>query len=330
METIMRLDSTAIRAIAFTLLTASAMAPAQEAAWPTRPVHLVVPGGPGSVTDAKSRWLAARLGPRLGQTVVVENKPGAGGILGTEFGARSAPDGYTLILVHQGTLALNPHLYAKLGYDPLKDFAPITYLGVNPLILAVPPSMPAKTLADLVRLAKDKPGQLNFGSPGVGTPPHVAAEVFKRAAGIDVMHVPYSGGGQSLAALLAGQLAFSIEGPAAQLPQVLGNRLRALAVTGSKRLPSLPDVPTMAEAGYPAAEYLSWVGIAAPARTPAPIIDRVYREIRDILATDEARESFAAEGTEPIAIPPAAFAEFIRDDYTKWGRVIHEAGIRIE
>ena len=303
---------------------------AQDTAWPTRPVRIIVPSGPGSVTDAQARWLSARLAPLLGQSVIVDNHPGAGGNIGTTLGSHSAPDGYTLTIVHQGTMAFNPHLYSKLAFDPLTDFAPITYLGVNPLLLAVSLNVPATSVAELVKLAKAKPSELNFGSPGIGTPPHMASELFKRAAGIDVVHVPYSGGGPAMTALIAGVITFSIEGTATQVPQALAGRVRPLAVTGPRRLALLPDVPTMAEAGYPGAEYLAWTGIAAPARTPKRIVDRIYSEISKVLATDEAREWFGAAGADPRADPPDVFAATIRADYAKWGKIIREAGIRID
>lgn len=319
---------TALAVAAMAGVAASAVA--QDAAWPTKAIRIIVPSGAGSVSDAQARWLSARLAPLLAQPVIVENKPGAGGNIGTEMGARSAPDGYTLTIVHQGTMAFNPHLYSRPGYEPLTDFAPITYLGVNPLLLAVYPGAPVTTVAELVQLAKSKPGLLNFGSPGIGTPPHMASELFKRAAGIDVVHIPYKGGGESMAALLAGQITFSIEGTYTQLPQAVAGRSRPLAVTGPRRLPSLPDVPTMAEAGFPGAEYLAWSGIAAPANTPKPIIDRIYREISKVLATDEAREWFGAAGADPRAVPPEVFAATIRADDAKWGKIIRDLGIRIE
>jgi tripartite-type tricarboxylate transporter receptor subunit TctC len=317
-------------ALAITTALLAPAAAAQSSAWPSRPIHLIVPGGPGSVSDAQARWLAAHLEPLLGQPIVVDNRPGAGGNVGTQLGAQSTPDGYTLTIVHQGTMVFNPHLYAHPGYQPLVDFAPITYLGVNPLLLAVPTSVPVTSVAELVRLAKEKPGQLNFGSPGIGTPPHMAAELFKRAAAIDVQHIPYKGGGESMNALLGGQVTFSIEGTAAQLPQALAGRLRPLAVTGPVRLAALPNVPTMAEAGFPAAEYMAWTGIAAPSKTPRPVIDRLQAGIAKILATDEAKEWFRNSGAEPNAISPEAFTATIRADDVKWGKVIRDAGIRVE
>lgn len=303
---------------------------AAEAAWPSKPIRIIAPGDPGGVLDIRARWLAERLTPLLGQSVVVEPKPGAGGSIATAEGARSAPDGYTLTIIHLGTMAVNPHLYARLGYDPLADFAPITTLTTGPLLLSVNPGVPANTVAELVRLAKAKPGQLNYGSAGIGTPSHLAGEMFKRAAGIDVVHVPYKGGALAVAAVIAGQITFIVESPSVQLQHVKSGRLRALAVTGPPRMASLPDVPTAGEAGVPGFEFYGWTGIAAPAGTPKPIIDRLYLEIGKIMATAEARDWLELIASYPRTDTPEVFAAGIRADHAKWGKVIREAGIRLE
>jgi tripartite-type tricarboxylate transporter receptor subunit TctC len=303
---------------------------AADPAWPNKPVRIIVPGDPGGVLDVRARWLAERLTPLLGQSVLVEPKPGAGGSIGTAEGARSAADGYTLTLIHLGTMAANPHLYARLGYDPLADFAPITLLTTGPLLLTVNPGVMANSVAELVRLAKARPGQLNYGSPGVGTPSHLAGELFKRAAGIDVVHVPYKGGALAVAALMAGQIDFIVESPSIQLQHVKSGRLRALAVTGPPRLASLPDIPTAGEAGVPGFEFYGWTGIAAPAGTPKPIIDRLYLEIAKVMATREARDWLELIASYPRTDTPEVFAAGIRADHAKWGKVIREAGIRLE
>lgn len=317
-----------LAALALALLAAAA-AGAQPAPWPTRPIKLVA-GGVGSVTDIRARWLAERLGRALGQPVIVENNAAAGGNVGAEAVARSSPDGHTLLLIHQGTAAFNPHLFARTGYDPLSDFAPITRWGFGSLLLTVPPAVPASSVAELVALARAQPGALNFGSPGVGTPPHLASELFKRAAGIEAAHIPYKGGGALMSAMLAGQLSWTIEGLTAQLPHVRNGSLRALAVTGAERSPSLPNVPTVAEAGIAGYEFAGWTGLAAPAGTPRQVIDRLHAEIARISATDEARDWFAAGGAEAGLLSPDAFADFIRAEHTRWGKVIREAGIRME
>jgi tripartite-type tricarboxylate transporter receptor subunit TctC len=301
-----------------------------QSGWPGKPVRIVVAGGTGGVVDIRARWLAERLSTGLGQPVIVENRAGAGGNIGTQSVARSEPDGRTLLFVHQGTMAINPHLYPHTGYDPLTDFAPITRLGVGPLLLTVNRDVPAHSVAELVQLAKARPGALNYGSPGIGTPPHLASELFKRAAGIQATHVPYKGGGALMTDLLAGHLTWSMDGMNTQLPHVKSGRLRALAVTGPRRLQSLPDLPTIAEAGVPGYEYLSWTGVSAPAGTPRPVIAQLYQEISNLSATPEAREYFSSFGLDAGIEPPEEFASFIKAEYVKWGAVIHDAGIRLE
>ncbi|MDM0001176.1 tripartite tricarboxylate transporter substrate-binding protein [Variovorax sp. J22P240] len=307
----------------------AAVAQAQPAPWPTRPLKIVA-GGVGSVTDIRARWLAERLGSAFGHPVIVENNAAAGGNIGAAAVAHSAPDGYTLLLIHQGTAAFNPYLFARTGYDPLADFAPITRWGHGSLLLTVAPGVPVNSVRELVALAKTKPGALNFASPGVGTPPHLASELFKRAAGIDAVHVPYKGGGAMMGALLAGQVTWVIEGLTAQLPHVRTGSLRALGVTGATRSPSLPEVPTIAEAGVGGYEFAGWTGIAAPANTPRPVVDRIHTEIARVSSTDEARAWFASGGAEPGLMTPEAFGEFIRSENMRWGQVIREAGIRME
>jgi tripartite-type tricarboxylate transporter receptor subunit TctC len=297
--------------------------------WPSRPLRLIA-SGVGGVPDIRARWLAERLTRALAQPVVVENIGGAGGSLGAGMAARSAPDGYTLAIVHQGTLAINPHLNAQLGYDALKDFAPITRCGIGPLLLSVRADAPIGSLRDLVAQAKARPGAMNYGSPGVGSPPHLASELLKRMAGFDATHVPYKGGGALLTDLLGGQITWSFDGPTAQMPHVRSGRLRALAVSGTQRLPALPEVPTVAEAGVPGYEFLGWTGIAAPAATPGPVIARLHAEIAKVLSTAEARDWFASLGAEPGLQTPEEFAAFIRAEYAKWGQVIRDAGIKLE
>jgi tripartite-type tricarboxylate transporter receptor subunit TctC len=303
---------------------------AQERAWPAKPIRLIVPGGAGGVVDIRARWLAERLAQRLDQTVYVENLPGAGGNLGTAQAAHAAPDGYTLAMIHQGTMTINPHLYGRPGYDPLKDFAPIARIGAGPLVLAVNSALPVTSVAQLVALAKERPGQLTFGSPGIGTPPHLAGEIFQRAAGIRLTHVPYRGGAQAVSDLIGGQISMSIEGTNVQLPFVRSGQLRALAVTGPRRLDILPDVPTVAEAGVAGYEFIGWVGIAAPAATAQPIVDRLQREIAAVLASQQARDWFASYGLDRGEDSPKAFAEQIRAEYTLFGRLIHATGIKVE
>ena len=298
--------------------------------YPSRPIRLIAPSAPGSPVDIRARWLADALAPALGQPVVVENRAGAGGNIGTEAAAKSIPDGYTLLLAHQGTFAINPHLYAKTGYDPITDFAPVTRLVLSPMVLAVNPSLPVNSVEDLIRLAREKPGQLTFGSAGNGTPPHMAGELFKRTAKIDVVHVPYKGASPALVDLMAGRLSYTFDSAAIQLPQVRAGKIKALAVTGSKRLASLPDVPTVSESGLSGFEYWSWMGICAPVGTPRETVSLLNRTIVGILGSKQAREWFAAQGGEPKGEAPEAFAAFIKAEYAKWGSVVRAGGITIE
>ena len=298
--------------------------------YPTKPLRLIAPAGPGSVTDTRARWIAEQLSARLGQPVVVENKAGAGGSIGTELAARSAPDGYTIVLAHQGTFAINPHVYERLGYDPVKDFAPVSRVVVSALLLAVPADAPVKSVAELLELAKQSPGRLTYGSSGTGTPPHLAAELFKRMAGIETVHVPYKSGAPALVDLMAGRLSYTFDGLAVQMPQVKAGKIRALGVTSGQRFAWLPDIPTVAESGLPGFEYWSWQGICAPAGTPGPIVARLNQEIGWVLATQQARDWFAAQGGEPLAETPEQFRAFIAAEYARWGKVVREAGIKAE
>ena len=271
----------------------------QGAAWPAKPVRIIVPAGPGGVTDIRARWLADRLAPALGQPVVVENRGGAGGNLGTVAGARSAPDGYTLVIIHIGTMAINPHIYANPGYDPLTDLAPITRLGVGPQVLVVHKGVPANSLAELVSLAKAKPGELSFNSPGVGTPGHLASSLLMHLTGIRATHIPYKSGGQAALDVVGGHVTWTIDGPTVLKPFIEDGRLRPLAVTTARRAKSMPDVPTMAEAGVPGYDFTAWAGIAAPAGTPQPVIARLYGEMAKILATPTRSNGSNCSGPSP-------------------------------
>ena len=298
--------------------------------YPSKPIRIIVTGTPGGPPDILTRWLADRLGPALGSTVVVENRPGAGGNVAMQAAAHSNPDGYTLVVAGQGPFALNPYLYANPGYDAVADFAPITQIERGALLLAVNSEVPVRSVADLIALATRRPGELNYGSPGTGTPPHLASELFSRSAGVKVAHIPYSGAPAAMLDLIAGRLTFTFGTVNVQLPQVKAGKIRALAVTSLTRLEALPEVPTLAESGLPGFEYIGWLGIAAPAGTPTAIIERLHREIAAILLSDEARSYFASYGREPVASTPAAFAEFIRAEHAKWGPVIRDSHIRAE
>jgi tripartite-type tricarboxylate transporter receptor subunit TctC len=300
------------------------------AAWPTRPVQLLVPGGVGGVTDVRARWLAPRLSAVVGQPVVVENKPGASGFIGMEAGARAGPDGHTLLVVHQGSMVFNAYLYEKLPYDPRRDYAPITRMGMGSLALVTHPAIGARSLEAFVALARGRDRPLTYSTPGVGTPPHIATELFLREAGFRATHVPFKGGGQAANDLLGGHVDFSIEGLTVTTPHVKAGRLLALAVTGPKRSVALPEVPTMREAGLANYRFEGWVGLAAPAATPAPLVQRIYAALAPVLESAESRAWFAAAGAEPAAVPPEAFAAFLAEEHARWGAVIREAGIHAE
>lgn len=299
-------------------------------AYPSKPIRLIALGPAGSVSDLRARWIADKLNAALGQPIIVDNRAGAGGNIGAEIAAKSPKDGYTLVLVHQGTLTLNPHLYTRLGYDPITDFAPITRLVVSPLLLAVNPSVPAKSVADLIELARKKPGQIIYGSAGNGTPPHMAGELFKRMANIDVTHVPYKGGAQAVLDLMAGRISYTFDALVLQAVHVKSGKTRALAVTGTKRVPALPEIPTVAESGLPGFEYWGWMGIAAPAGTPKTVVAKLHADITKILKTPEAREWFAEQGGETVGDSPEQFAAYIKAELPKWGPIIREAKIKVD
>ena len=303
---------------------------AQGQSWPSKPIRIIVPGGPGGVTDIRARWLADRLSPALGQPVLVENRAGAGGNLGTVAAVRSTPDGYTLLIVHIGTMAINPHLYANPGYDPLTDIAPITRLGVGPQALAVHKDVPARSVMELLSLAKAKPGELTFVSPGVGTPGHLAASLLMHLTGIKATHVPYKGGGQAVQDLLAGHVTFTIEGLTLLKPFIDNGRLRVLAVTTPQRAKSMPDVPTMAEAGVPGlpAHRLGGhrrAGRYAAARDRSPVC-RDRQDRRDAGGSGVVRLVRHRSRREP----PDAFAALVRAEYAQLGEVIRAMGIKAD
>lgn len=311
------------------LMPGTATLRAQGAPYPWRPLRLVA-GGAGGLPDIRARWLSERLAAALGQPVVVENNAAAGGNLAAEQVARAAPDGHTLLLTHQGIAAINPHLYAKVGYDALADFSPVARFGTGQLVLVVPATSPVTTVADLLARARAKPGAMNYGSSGNGTPLHMAAEQLRRMAGIEATHVPYKGGGPLLAALLGQQLDWAFMGLTQLLPHQKSGALRPLASSGTRRLGPWPELPTLAEAGVPGYEYISWTGIAAPAGTPSGVVDRLNREINRIATGDEGRRFFSQEGSEAGELSPAEFGAFIRAEHAKFGRLIREAGLRAE
>jgi tripartite-type tricarboxylate transporter receptor subunit TctC len=297
--------------------------------YPSKPIRLIVPFAPGGGNDTLARLIAQRLTSGLGQQIVVENRPGAGGVTATEQVARAAPDGYTLLLGFVGPLTMSPGMQ-KVGYDPITGFEPISLVAQGYQVLAVNPSVPAKSVSELVALAKAKPGALNYASGGTGTPLHLVPELFKLAAGVDIVHVPYKGSGPAATAVLAGDAQMMFGSMVATVPLVKSGRLRALAVSSPTRIEALPDVPTLVELGYKGVEASSWYGILAPAGTPQPIVARLSSELAKVVKATEYREALAAQGQEAESSTPEAFREFIRAELAKWTRVVNAANIRTE
>ena len=311
------------------LLAAMALAAAAfaQGAFPGRAVAMVIGFAPGGGTDTASRIIAKKLAENLGQAVSVENKPGAGGNIATDLVAKSAPDGSTILLGSVGSLTVAPHIVARLPYDPLKDLAPITMAVVFPNVLVVHPSLGASTLADFVRLAKEKPGTVNFGSSGIGGAGHLAGELFRIVAKIDIVHVPYKGGGPAVTDLLGGQIPAVFATPASAGVHIKGGKIRALAVTGPARTPFLPDVPTIAESGYPGYEAINWYAYVAPAQTPKDVLARWNQELVKVLSDPGVREQLLGHGLEPMPGSADALAKYIEREYATWGRVVKEAKI---
>jgi len=296
--------------------------------YPTRPIRMVVPFTPGGSTDILARFIGQKLTEAWGQQVVIDNRPGAGGTIGLEIAARAKPDGYTLVMAHIGTLAVNPTLYEKLSYDPVKDFQPITQVAMVPNMLAVHPALPAKSVKELVGLARAKPGGLNCGSGGNGSAAHLACEYFKLKAQVNIVHIPYRGTAPAVTDLIAGQISMMITGVPPLLQQVKAGKLRGLAVATSKRLPLLPEYPTIAEAGVPGYEASQWYGVLAPAGTPRPIVDRLYKGIADALARPDAKERLAADAAEAVGSTPEEFGAFIKAEIARWAPVVKASGAK--
>jgi len=296
--------------------------------WPTRALRIIVPFAPGGVADNSARVVAEPLAARLGQSVVVENRPGASGNIGTQAVAEAAPDGYTLLLGFDGTMVINPHVFARIPFDTLTDFAPVTKLGDATLILVAHPSVPAKNLQELIELARSKP--LAYGSSGTGGTPHLAGELLKQRTGAQLEHVPYKGGGQAMVDVVGGQIPLVFTAIATAQQYVRSGRLVALGVPSAKRSPALPDVPTFQESGFPGFDVTSWVGIVAPAKTPRPVIDRLYKELAFVLRTPFVKERYRVLGIEPVGNTPREFFEQVREDLARWGKVVKAANIKVE
>ena len=312
----------------FMLLAASpASAPAET--WPARPVKMIVGFAPGGPTDLFARLLAPRLSEQTGQSFYVENVGGAGGNIGTTRAAQSPPDGYTL-LVTGGNLTNNPSLFSHVSYDPLKDFDAVTLGAATPVVLAVNPSVPAQSVKELVALIKANTGKYSYASPGTGTPPQLVGALFQHSLDLDLVHVPFGGGGQAVVATVAGNTPISFGAMAPAVPLIKDGKLRALAVTGMARSPTLPDIPTMAEAGFPEVEGATWTAVVVPAGTPKEIIAKLHRIIVDSLTQPDVKERLAAMAYVPIANSPEACTEFFKAEIAKWSKVIKDAGLHAE
>ena len=296
-------------------------------AYPTKPIRFVVPFPPGGTTEIQARRLAEMLRQRVGQPVIIDNRPGANGSIGMGIAAKAAADGYTIILANVGNWAVHPHLY-KLDYDVIRDFAPVIHVATSPGIVIVNPAVPVKSVQDLVALAKQKPGQLNYGSNGAGGFSHLAGELFGSMTGTRMTHIPYKGAAPVLTDLIGGHIQLSFNSVVPSLPHVKAGRLRALAATGATRIALLPDLPTVAESGVPGYEAATWSAIAAPARTPRAIVERLNREFAAILDSNEMREMARAEGSVINSGTPEQFQKFLKAEHAKYGKLVKEAGIK--
>jgi tripartite-type tricarboxylate transporter receptor subunit TctC len=310
------------------LLSAACATLAQT--FPQRPVRIVVPYPPGSGTDIVARVLAQKLSENWGQQVVVDNKPGAGAIIGVDAVAKAAPDGYTIGIADTGPLAINPGLYAKLPYHPTRDLAPVTVVANLPFMLVVHPSLPVNNVRELVALAKSRPGQINYASVGNGSAVHLATELFKTRADINLTHIPYKGSAPALQGVLSGEASVMFVNLLSALPLVQSGKLRALAAAPGQRIAAVPDLPTIAEAGVQGYEFQAWFGIVAPAATPRPILDRLNQDIRRAIATQEARDVFAKGGFEPVGSTIETFTSLIPVEIERWGKLVRETGAKVE
>lgn len=297
--------------------------------YPTRPVRMIVPFPPGGTTDVVARLMAQRLTEAWGQQVVVDNRPGAGGVVGTELASKATPDGYNALLGSITTHAVNPAL-RKLSFDPVKDFAPVSLVVSSPQLLVVHPSVPTKSVKELIAMAKAKPSQLNYASAGTGTSPHLTFELFKSAAGINVTHVPYKGTGPAITELVGGQVQMMITGIVALMPHVRAGKLRALAVTSAKRVAAFPELPTVAESGISGFDVSSWFGVFLPAGTPTPIVTKMNREIRKIVEMPEVRKRLIDLGADPASNTPEQFAAYVNSERARLAKVVNDIGARAD
>ncbi len=304
---------------------------ASAQSYPDRPIHVIIPVEPGlSTTDSITRMLGRHLSAALGKPVVMDNRPGANGQIGTEIVARSAPDGYTLLVGYTTTLSLGPYLYTKLSYDPVKDFAPVARISVAPFVVAVNSAVPATNIKELITLAKTRPGQLNFGSAGSGSTPHLCGELLKTVANIDITNVPFKAAGSAMTALFGGEVQVCCQAAGGLMPGIKAGKIRALAVAATDRLSMLPDLPTAQESGLAGFEVEVFLGLMAPAKTPDPIIRRLFDEIARIVNTPDMKNFILSQGAVPALMDPTKFGAYLNAERNKWAKVIKTAGLKLD
>lgn len=303
---------------------------AAEYEYPSKSIRLIVPLAPGGGNDILSRYIGHKLGAMVGQRMIIDNRPGAGGNIGTELAAKAPPDGYTLLMGGTAQITTNPSLYSNLAYDPMKDFSPITLIADFPTLVLVHPSLPVHSIKELIAFARSRPHQINFGSSGSGGGPHLAVELLKTMTGIDMVHVPYKGAGPALVDLVAGQISLLLNNPLSSLPYVKSGRVRAIAVTSSQRMPAAPDIPTVDESGIPGFVATIWLGLLAPAHTPPEIVMKIHGDVVKIVRNKDTVEWFIGQGMEPVGSTPEQFLERIKADTAKWAKIIKISGARIE
>ena len=325
----MSLMKNGARCLLFATLIAAQAGLALAQGYPSKPVRMIVPSSAAGGTDIVARIISPRLAERLGQQVIIDNRPGAGTMIGIELAAKSPPDGYTL-LMGLSTLAINSALYKKVPYDPVRDFAPITQAVSSASIIVVHPSVPVKTVKELIAFARARPGQLNYASAGTGTYPHMTMELFLSMAGLKMAHIPYKGTGPAMIDMIAGHVATTAATILTGMPHIRSGRLRGLGITSSARNAVVPEIPTVAESGLPGYESVQWYGVLAPAKTPKEIITRLHGEITRVLQQPDVKERIAGDGADPVGSTPEEFARFIQSELTKWAKVARDAGIKPE
>lgn len=320
----------AVLAASFISSSALAQTPATGTAYPSRPIRIIAQFTPGTSTDIMARVVAQKLSASLGQQVIVDNRPGAGAVLGTEIGAKAAPDGYTLTMAVSSAFGINPTLYAKLPYDAIRDFEPIINLALTPQTLVASPSAPFKSVKEFVAAARDKPGMVNYASLGSGSTSHLTSEMFRAAAGIKINHIPFKGSGDAHAQLMGGQVPVMFDAIPAAMPHVKSGKLRGLGIATLTRSTFLPDLPTIAESGYPGFEAVGWIGIAAPAKTPAAVLDKLNAEMQRMLNEQDVKDRLNTLAFTPMGGTRTAFGNYIKSEIAKWGKAVKESGARVD